>query len=107
MLTACGSKKDSDLRKSVVSWDASIALAGDSYLHREVPAHYLRDAAKAAVESLEKEQQSAKDASRETSRICAESIRAMKQIGTAVEDHDNASIQAALLILHRDQRQSR
>ena len=104
VLAACGSKNDADLCKSVGSWDASIALAADAWLKHEVPAHYLHDAAEAAADSLQKEQASTKDASPRTSGMCAESLRAIRQISSAVEDHNDASVTAALQILRRDQR---
>ena len=54
---ACGMKEpDAErVRKSVASWDASLALAASSWIAHQVPGHFVRNAVEAAVDEVSKE----------------------------------------------------
>src|SRR3954451_22234894 len=56
LLAACGTKEPEAERekKTVASWDASLALTASSWARGELPKHFVRNAAEAAVEELGK-----------------------------------------------------
>ena len=57
LLVACGTKppEAERVRKTVASWDASLALAASSWARGDLPKHFVRNAAEAATEELSKE----------------------------------------------------
>ncbi|HEV2720432.1 MAG TPA: hypothetical protein VG323_10480 [Thermoanaerobaculia bacterium] len=56
LVAACGLKQPQEQRekRTVQSWAASLALAGDAWTRGELPKHFVRNAAEAAVEELTK-----------------------------------------------------
>lgn len=59
LLAACGTKQPEAerIRKTVASWDASLALTGSSWARGELPDHFVRNATEAATEELTKDAQ--------------------------------------------------
>jgi len=57
LLFACGTKppEAERVRKTVASWDASLALAASAWARGDLPKHFVRNAAEAATEELSKE----------------------------------------------------
>jgi len=57
LLAACGMKQPEAERekKTVASWDASLALTAGAWVRGDLPKHIVRNAAEAAVEELGKE----------------------------------------------------
>ena len=57
LLVACGTKppEEERVRKTVASWDASLALAAGAWARGDLPKHFVRNAAEAAAEELSKE----------------------------------------------------
>ena len=43
------------MRKTIASWDASLALTASAWARGDLPTHFVRDAAEAATEELSKE----------------------------------------------------
>jgi hypothetical protein len=56
LLAACGMKQPESkrVRKTVASWDASLALTATSWSKGDLPKHFVKNAAEAAVEELSK-----------------------------------------------------
>lgn len=56
LLAACGMKQpeDEQEKKTVASWDASLALTADEWARGDLPGHFVKDAAGAAKEELSK-----------------------------------------------------
>ncbi|HEY6141694.1 MAG TPA: hypothetical protein VI670_28365 [Thermoanaerobaculia bacterium] len=57
LLAACGTKppKAELEKKTVDSWEATLALARDAYRRGDVPKHIVRNVAEAATEEISKE----------------------------------------------------
>jgi len=84
LLAACGTKQTPDQRekKTVQSWEASLALAGDAWTRGELPKHFVRNAADAAVEELSKNAKG---------HEAARAIALAHQLEEAVERDDRAA----------------
>ena len=57
LLAACGTKPpEAELeKKTVASWEATLALARDAYQRGDIPKHIVRNVAEAATEEISKE----------------------------------------------------
>ena len=57
LLAACGTKEPEAerIRKTVASWEASLALTASSWARGDLPKHFVKNAAEAATEELSKE----------------------------------------------------
>src|SRR5438067_762333 len=56
LLVACGTKppEDERIRKTVASWEASLALAASSWARGDLPTHFVKNSTEAATEELSK-----------------------------------------------------
>ena len=84
LLVACGTKppEAERVRKTVASWDASLALTASSWARGEVPKHFIRHAAEAATEELSK---------KTTGHDAARALALAHELREAVEHDDRAA----------------
>jgi hypothetical protein len=96
LLLACGTKQPEAerARRSVASWDASLALAASSWTRGELPKHFIRNAAEAAVEELSKE--AGGTVPPDVTHASARAIALAHELEEAVEHDDfNAALRVA------------
>lgn len=88
---ACGLKEPDDerVRKSVASWDASLALTASSWIAHHVPDHFVRDAVEAAVDDVSKDVAGKVPA--EVVNASAQTIVLAHQLQGAVEHDDRGA----------------
>jgi hypothetical protein len=84
LLAACGMKQPEAERekKTVASWDASLALTARYWTRGEVPKHFARHAAEAATEELSKNAKS---------QAAARTIALAHDLEDAIERDDRAA----------------
>ena len=84
LFVACGTKQPEDerIRKTVASWDASLALAASAWTRGELPKHFVRNAAEAATEELSKEA---------NGHAAARALAIAHELQDAVEHDDRAA----------------
>jgi hypothetical protein len=87
LLAACGLKEPEDerVRKSIASWEASLALTANSFARGELPKHFLKNAAEAATDELSKEKVPPK-----LTHAAARALALADQLKNAAE-HDDPS----------------
>jgi hypothetical protein len=88
---ACGMKEpDAErVRKSVASWDASLALTAGSWIAHHVPGHFVRNAVEAAVDEVSKDV--AAKVPPEVVTASAHTLALAHQLQEAVEHEDRGA----------------
>src|SRR3954467_2501313 len=84
LLAACGIKQPEAERekKTVASWDASLALTASAWARGDIPNHFVRNAAEAAKEELSKGA---------TGHAAARAIALAHELQDAAEHDDRAA----------------
>jgi hypothetical protein len=94
LLAACGMKEPEQERekKTIASWEASLALAAEGWTRGELPKHFVRNAAEAATEELSKEKNAAR------------AVALAHDLQDAVEHDDRAAAARIAGALEKDSR---